>query len=92
MRNTGDAINNKERKKERRKINKETNKPKGSKEGFDQVEDSTMRDSINRTRNRKAQQERGAHAIDSTRGIPNRLVEQRCMDAKKSQFGNSREK
>ena len=39
------------------------------------VEDSIMKDSINR----KAQQER-VHAIDSTRGVPNQLVEQRCIE------------
>ena len=40
-------------------------------EGFEQVKGSI---------NRKAQQEEEVHAIDSTRGVPKRLVEQRCSE------------
>ena len=45
-----------------------------------------MKDSISRTRNRKAKRERGVHAIDSTRDIPNCLVEERCSESGNRKF------
>ena len=63
----------KEEKKERRKINKTNQQEKGSREGFEQVKDSI---------NQKAQRRERVHAIDSTRGMADRLVEERCINVK----------
>ena len=78
-----------------RPTNKQTN-PRDREKDFDQVEEfSTMKDSINRKAQQGVQWQHQATtvmalwltepgAIDSTRGIPIRLVEERC----EKQFGD----